>query len=131
MIAFLVAAITAPVVPAEAAPPPPPMETRVEVPADHGSQDVQVARRAFAVGGSSGWHTHPGIEIGHVVSGVTEMRTADGAPRRYKTGETFVIERGTVHNGVNVGEEPALLVITYVVDRGAPVRIAAPEPAGR
>ena len=83
--------------------------------------------RTFPVGGESGWHTHPGYEIGHVVAGETEMRTPDGAVR-YKAGQTFVIPRGTVHNGVNVSDVPAVLVITYLVDRGAPVRKDAADP---
>lgn len=115
---------------ATAAAPPPPSQTVVEVPQDRGAQDATVLQRVFPVGGASGWHTHPGYEIGHVVSGVTEMRTADGV-RRYRAGETFVVPRGVVHNGVNIGNVPAVIVITYIVDRGAPVRSDVPDPHGR
>lgn len=108
-----------------------PAETRVPVPDGHGSQEVAVVAREFPVGGGSGWHTHAGIEIGQVVSGITEMRTTNGEVRRYAAGETFVIPRGVVHNGVNVGDGPARLVVTYVLDRGAPLREAAPDPAVR
>lgn len=104
-----------------------PTETHVDVPQGK-RQEVVVVERVFPVGASSGWHTHPGIEIGRVVSGQTEMRTADGAVRRYAAGETFVIPRGMVHNGVNVGTEPARLVITYLIDKGAPIRAEVPEP---
>jgi len=88
-----------------AVPLPPTASARVislEVPQDKGAQEVQVLTREFPVGGSSGWHTHPGVEIGHVVSGVTEMHIAGAAPRRYSAGETFVIPRGVVRNGVQV-----------------------------
>ena len=105
-----------------------PAPVMVPVPAAPGPQEVRVLTREFAVGGSSGWHTHPGVEIGHVIAGVTEMRSADGPPRRYGAGETFVIARGTVHNGVNAGDVPARLVITYVTDQGQPVRADAADP---
>ena len=107
--------------------PPLPASTVVGVPLDRGPQDAVVLERTFPVGGESGWHTHPGYEIGHVVSGETEMRTPEGIVR-YKAGQTFVLPRGTVHNGVNVSGVPAVMVITYLVDRGAPVRQDAPEP---
>lgn len=117
---------------AQAAPaPPPPPPVLLEVDARAAPQEVRVVPREFAVGGSSGWHTHPGVEIGHVVSGITEMRAADGAPRRYGAGETFVIPRGTVHNGVNAGDVPARLVITYVTDKGQPVRTDAADPCAK
>lgn len=106
-----------------------PAPTVVAVPLDHGAQDAVVLERTFAVGGESGWHTHPGYEIGRVVSGETEMHTANGTVR-YRAGQTFVIPRGTVHNGANAGDVPAVLVITYIVDHGAPVRTDAPAPHG-
>lgn len=108
---------------------PAPPQTVVELPQDHGPQDAIVVERTFPVGGDSGWHTHPGYEIGHVVSGETELRTAQGTVR-YRAGETFVIPRGVVHNGANAGDMPAVLVITYVVDRGAPPRSEAADPGG-
>lgn len=108
-----------------------PGETRVSVPEDHGPQEVAVVAREFPVGGGSGWHAHAGIEIGRVVSGVTEMRLESGEVRRYAAGETFVIPRGVVHNGVNVADVPARLVVTYLLDRGAPLRSDAPDPLAR
>ena len=105
-----------------------PAETHVDVTRRHGAQEAVVLEREFPVGGESGWHVHPGIEIGHVVSGVTEMRTATGEARRYGPGETFVVPRGVVHNGVNVGDVPARLVITYVIDKDAPLRRSVPAP---
>lgn len=44
-------------------------------------------------------------------------------------GGSFTIPRGAVHNGVNVGCVPARLLITYLLDKGAPQRTDAPDPA--
>lgn len=108
-----------------------PGAVRVDLPHDQGAQEAVVLERTFPVGGSSGWHTHPGIEIGHVVTGVTELRTPGAPPRRYGAGETFIVARGAAHEGVNVGDEPARLVITYLIDKGAPLRAGVPDPAER
>ncbi|MGE3690532.1 MAG: cupin domain-containing protein [Novosphingobium sp.] len=115
-----------------AAAPAPPPATRLaeaEVANDRGPQVLTQHNRTFLPGGSSGWHSHPGIEVGHVLSGITEMRLADGTRRLYRAGESFVVPRGVVHNGINAGRGPARLLITYVVDKGAPQRIDAPDPA--
>lgn len=109
-------------------PPPPQVLAQADLPDGHGQQAVTQLIRIFPVGGSSGWHTHPGLELGHVLTGVTEMRLADGTSRRYRQGESFAIPRGLVHNGVNVGRVPARLLITYVTDKGAPQRTDAPDP---
>jgi quercetin dioxygenase-like cupin family protein len=107
--------------------PPVPAETRVDVPEGLGPQQAVVLTREIPVGGASGWHRHPGIEIGQVLSGVTELRTLQES-RRYAAGETFVVPRGVVHNGVNVGEVPSWIAITYLVDMGAALRSDAPDP---
>jgi len=132
MLAFIacVTAAAAAAVPQAPAPNPPVM-VREEVPQDSGPQDVHVLTREFPVGGSSGWHVHPGVEIGYVLEGETEMRTAGGEPRIYRAGQIFTIPRGTVHNGVNVGQTPARLVITYVTDRGKELRQAVTAPPGQ
>lgn len=106
----------------------PSSETCIDVPQDGAPQQVFVLERTFPVGGGSGWHTHEGVEIAHVVSGTTEMRLADGTVMRFKAGETAVIPRGAVHEGVNAGDEPARLVLTYVIDKGSPLRTPAPAP---
>jgi quercetin dioxygenase-like cupin family protein len=103
----------------------------IDVPEGHGPQSVQSHTREFAPGDSSGWHTHPGVEMGIVLSGEMEMRLADGTVRRFGPGQTFTIPRGTVHNGVNVADGPSRLAITYVYDKGKPVRTRVPEPAAR
>ena len=113
------------------APPPPQVLAQADLPEGHGQQAVTQLVRIFPVGGSSGWHTHPGLELGHVLSGVTEMRLADGTSRRYAAGQSFAIPRGVAHNGVNVGRVPARLLITYVIDKGAPQRADAPAPGQR
>lgn len=123
-LALMAAAATAPVV---SLPPAAPIST-VAVPQDRGAQEVQVTKREFPAGGSSGWHTHPGVEVAYLLSGEMVLERAGQAPLRLKAGDSFTMPRGVAHNGINRGKVPARLVITYVVDAGAPVRTSVPAP---
>lgn len=101
---------------------------QVAVPLDHGPQQVIVQTREFAGQSESGWHTHPGTEIAVVVDGEMELHTPAGV-LLVAEGESFTVPRGLPHNGVNSETTAAALVITLVVDEGAPLRTAAIAPA--
>ena len=125
--AILVTALTGVTTPASL-PPPLPIST-FDVPGDKGQQEVQVMKREFPVGSSSGWHVHPGVETAYLLSGTMSLDMA-GQPRMIlHPGDSFTVPRGVAHNGANLGKVPARLVITYVVDKGAPVRTAVPPPS--
>jgi len=94
---------------------------------EHGPQVVIIQARQFPQGVDSGWHVHPGVEIGYVVSGETVMTTAEG-PKRYKAGESFVIPRGVVHKGGNDRPETTRMMVTLVVDAGVPPRSPSGPP---
>lgn len=115
-------------VPAASTPPPRPMDLHFDVPQGKGPQHVNVLVREFPVGGSSGWHTHPGAEIAYLVAGELTLEEAGQPTRRLRLGDSFLMPRGVAHNGANVDQEPARLVITYVLDKDAPQRSAAPAP---
>jgi len=108
----------------------PAMDHTVQVPEDHGPQRVQVLTRDIPAGGAIGWHTHAGTEIAYVESGAMELRTAGLENRTLRAGESFVMPRDTAHSGRNTSDAPVRLVITYILDREAPQREAAPEPQG-
>ncbi len=109
---------------------PPITMAEVDVPADQGPQQVIVQTREFAGGAESGWHTHPGIEIATVVDGELELHTAAGV-LTLEEGDSFTMPRGVAHNGVNREGTAAAVVVTLVVDKGKPLRAAAPKPAVR
>jgi quercetin dioxygenase-like cupin family protein len=74
----------------------------------------------IAPGGSSGRHTHPGDCYGTVVEGSVEVRVEGREPRRASTGEAWHNPRGTIHELRNVGDAPARVVNTLMVDKGKP-----------
>lgn len=127
LLPLFAAAVSAPVAAPALAPA---LIAELPVPTDHGQQVVLVQARDFAPGAESGWHVHPGTEIAYVISGTMELLTAGGL-RRIGPGESFVMPRGTAHNGRNPGSETARVVITLVVDREAPARQSVPAPEAR
>ncbi|MEU3074491.1 cupin domain-containing protein [Streptomyces laurentii] len=69
----------------------------------------------------SGRHSHPGVEIGYVVSGEVLMVYDDRAPLRLRAGDPFFTPNGVVHNARNVGMGEAMIVSSYVVDETKPL----------
>ncbi len=80
-----------------------------------------VARAEFAPGVAAGRHTHPGEELGYVVEGTLELLVDGQPPRTIKAGEVFFVPAGIVHDGKNVGSGKAVVLATYVVEKGKPV----------
>jgi len=96
------------------------------VPQDRGAQHVRTLVREFPVGGRSGWHRHAGVEIAYLVSGEMTLEQEGQPTRVLHPGDSFMVPRGLAHNGANIGKAPARLVITYVIDKGAPLRTPVP-----
>ncbi len=116
---------------ATAATPAPIIHAEIAVPRANGPQQVVVQTREFPPGASSGWHVHHGTEVAYLVSGEMEFRVAGNPVQRQHPGESITIPRGVAHMGTSVGVEPAKLVITLVVDKGKPLRVARPAPKGQ
>lgn len=106
--------------------PPVPTLAELDVPQDKGTQHVSTLVREFPVGVSSGWHTHAGVEIAYLIAGEMTLEEEGQATRVLHPGDSFMVPRGVAHNGANIGKVPARLVITYVVDKDAPLRTRVP-----
>ena len=68
-----------------------------------------------------GRHTHPGIEAGYVVDGELELPIEGQPNRALKTGDAFQVPAGTPHGGAKNGAKKAVIVSTYVVEKGKPL----------
>ncbi len=83
--------------------------------------DINMLYVVIKAGGTSGRHNHPGAELTYVVSGNPALKI-DGQPdKSLKPGDSFMIAPGVVHEVVAGGSEPAVLVLSYVTERGQPV----------
>lgn len=92
-----------------------------------GRQIVQVLTE-IPPGVSSGWHLHPGEEVGYIVAGTVEMSIEGRATLTLQAGDGFLIPPRTRHNALDVGEVTGRMLSTYIVDPGEPVATLTDEP---
>jgi quercetin dioxygenase-like cupin family protein len=95
-----------------------------------GREIVQVLT-SIPVGVSSGWHTHPGEEVGYIVAGTVEMRIRGRDTLTLHAGDGFLIPPGTPHDARDVGPGTGQMLSTYLVEVGRPlVTLLGPEQDG-
>ncbi|MEI9963517.1 MAG: cupin domain-containing protein [Caulobacteraceae bacterium] len=88
--------------------------------------DSVMVRTVVDRGGVVARHTHPGLELAYVQSGLALVRIQGRPDRRMPSGSSFAVPEKTPHEVRNVGPGPLTIVSTYVVDRSQP--IASPAP---
>ena len=54
----------------------------------------------------SGWHIHPGEEVGYIIGGQVEMRVHGRATVLLNPGDGFLIPPQTPHNARDIGPKP-------------------------
>lgn len=81
---------------------------------------VQV-RTQIPEGVASGWHTHPGEEVGYIVAGVVRMEIQDHPTLTLNAGDGFVIPPDAPHNATDLGPGTGTMLSTYVVDPERPL----------
>ena len=94
-----------------------------------GAVDFATATVSIAPGGSSGWHSHPGVVLVTVKSGTVTFYDEHCTGIQHAAGTSFV-ESG---EGAGLGRNESLdtttvLYVTYVVPAGAPLRIDKANP---
>ena len=85
-----------------------------------GREIVQVLTE-IPVGVESGWHTHPGEEVGYIVAGTVEMRIRDADTLVLHAGDGFLIPPRTAHNARDLGPGTGRMLSTYIVEIGQPL----------
>ena len=90
-----------------------------------GYQTVMAAVEIPA-GGREGRHTHPGAVVVYIQEGTITFDHEGKPTMTYKAGDSFYIEPGKIHEGINNGTSPVKAVATFVVEKGKP--LASPAP---
>jgi quercetin dioxygenase-like cupin family protein len=85
-----------------------------------GREVVQVLTE-IPVGVESGWHTHPGEEVGYILAGTVEMQIRGRPAAVLHAGDGFLVPPGTPHNARDLGPGEGRMLSTYVVDPGQPL----------
>jgi quercetin dioxygenase-like cupin family protein len=93
-----------------------------------GASDFYIQDLAIAPGGYTGWHTHPGIFIGTVITGSVDFYNARCERTTFTAGAVWT-ENTEVHAVANHGSIDAHMQFVYLVKKGAPRRIDQPAPA--
>ena len=93
-----------------------------------GREIIQVLTEIPA-GVESGWHIHPGEEVGYILAGTVEMRIAGQPTLTLHAGDGFLIPPRTAHNALDVGPETGRMLSTYVVEIGQPLAQFVDDPA--
>ncbi len=87
-----------------------------------GREIVQVLTEIPA-GVQSGWHQHPGEEVGYIVTGTVRMEIQDKPTLTLHAGQGFLIPPETPHNATDLGPETGHMLSTYIVEPGRPLAV--------
>lgn len=103
-----------------------PLDLETDVPMGGAPQSVVMIEHDFAKGESTGLHIHHGVEMSYVKRGTMRVSIQGQAPFVVHVGGSFHVEREVPHVAVNIGRGEARLIITYVVDKGRPLKEPCP-----
>lgn len=84
-------------------------------------RDIVQVLTEIPVDVSSGWHHHPGEEVGYIVAGKVRMERQDRTTQILNAGDGFLIPPGVPHNATDLGPDTGRMLSTYFVDADAPV----------
>ncbi|MFF0447825.1 cupin domain-containing protein [Streptomyces sp. NPDC004609] len=95
-----------------------------------GATDVIVRTITLAPGGSTGWHYHPGQLLAVVTSGTLTRTLEDCTVEVTPAGGAFIEPSGARnrHIGRNLGSEPVVLYLTYLLPKDGPLSVDADAP---
>jgi quercetin dioxygenase-like cupin family protein len=91
-------------------------------------RDIVQVLTEIPEGVSSGWHVHPGEEVGYIVAGTVQMEIAGQEALLLHAGDGFLIPPGTPHNATDLGPGTGRMLSTYLVETGRPIATFVPAP---
>jgi quercetin dioxygenase-like cupin family protein len=84
-------------------------------------RDIVQVLTEIPVGVASGWHVHPGEEVGYILAGRVRMEIEDAETLILGAGDPFLIPPRTPHNATDLGPDTGRMLSTYIVERGEPL----------
>jgi quercetin dioxygenase-like cupin family protein len=85
-----------------------------------GREIVQVLTE-IPCGVESGWHVHPGEEVGYILAGTVQMMIQGQPTLTLQAGDPFLMPPRTPHNALDVGPGTGQMLSTYIVEAGQPL----------
>ncbi len=83
----------------------------------------------IAPGQTTGWHRHPGVVFGRVLSGELEVEYAGRGRRVLHAGERIVESQQVAHTGTNLGAEPVRILVVAVGPEGKSMSVKTQPPS--
>jgi quercetin dioxygenase-like cupin family protein len=93
-----------------------------------GREIVQVLT-VIPCGVESGWHIHPGEEVGYILAGTVQMMIQDQDTLILQAGDPFLMPPRTPHNALDIGPGTGQMLSTYIVEVGQPLAEFVDGPA--
>jgi quercetin dioxygenase-like cupin family protein len=84
-------------------------------------RDIVQVLTEIPAGTESGWHVHPGEEVGYILAGTVKMMIKDRETLTLPAGDGFLIPPRTSHNALDVGPDTGCMLSTYIVEAGQPL----------
>jgi quercetin dioxygenase-like cupin family protein len=72
-------------------------------------------------GGREGLPRHPGTLVAYVTEGTLTLDYEGKPTATLKAGDSFSVEAGKVHEGINRGSVPVKLIATFIVPKDQPM----------
>jgi quercetin dioxygenase-like cupin family protein len=94
--------------------------------ADVPGKEIVIGKATLPAGTAIGFHVHPGDEAGYVLKGAVIWKTKGQPDRTLKAGDTFFNPRGAVHSVAASEASEAVVISTWIVDKGQPLATPAP-----
>ena len=91
-----------------------------------GRETVQ-ARIDIAPGATAPWHRHPGEEVIYVIEGTLEYQLEGKSPVTLQAGQVLFVPSGVAHKAHNPGATNGAELATYIVEKGKPLVVPAPD----
>jgi quercetin dioxygenase-like cupin family protein len=93
-------------------------------------REIVVVLTEIPTGVESGWHVHPGEEVGYILAGTVSMRVKGDSTLTLHAGDGFLIPPRTPHNALDIGADTGRMLSTYIVEVGQPLAsfVEAPPP---
>jgi quercetin dioxygenase-like cupin family protein len=92
-----------------------------------GRKIVQVLTE-IPCGVESGWHIHPGEEVGYILAGTVRMMILGQPALTLQAGDPFLMPPRTPHNALDIGPGTGQMLSTYIVEAGQPLAMFVNGP---
>jgi quercetin dioxygenase-like cupin family protein len=92
-------------------------------------RDIVQVLTEIPCGVESGWHIHPGEEVGYIVAGTVKMMIQDQPSLTLHVGDGFLITPRLPHNALDIGPDTGRMLSTYIVEVGQPLATFVDDPA--